>query len=240
MRHAGGLRIDHVMGLMRLWMVPHGAEPADGAFLAYPFDDLLRLVALESHRHHAVVIGEDLGTIPQELRARLSAAGIAGMDVLWFQRQHGAFLPPSQWRSDAVAMTTTHDLPTVAGWWSGTDLEVRRDIGSAREGEVEERVRDRTSLWRAFSDEGVVQSEAPPAEQTRSVVDAALKFVARAPAPLVLAPVEDVLGLVDQPNVPGTIDEHPNWRRRLMPSAADLLEGEAASARANMIAEQRR
>ena len=240
MRHAGGMRIDHVMGLMRLWMIPHGAEPAEGAYLAYPFDDLLRLVALESHRHGAVVIGEDLGTVPPELRARLSAAGIAGMDVLWFQRDGQKFQPPAAWRSDAVAMTTTHDLPTVAGWWSGADIDVRLEIGAGRDGEAEERTRDRGSLWRAFVEEGVGQGEPPTAGQAGAVVDAALKFVARTPAPLVLVPVEDVLGLVDQPNIPGTIDEHPNWRRRLATPAANLFDDDLVGARLKSITEQRR
>jgi 4-alpha-glucanotransferase len=240
MRHAGGLRIDHVMGLMRLWMIPHGAEPSEGAYLAYPFDDLLRLVALESHRHGAVVIGEDLGTVPPELRARLSAAGIAGMDVLWFQRDGQDFLPPAAWRSDAVAMTTTHDLPTVAGWWSGADLAVRREIGAGRDGDEDERTRDRASLWQAFVAQGVEEGEAPPPAGTAAAVDAALKFVARTPAPLALVPVEDILGLVDQPNVPGTIDEHPNWRRRLMTPAANLFDDDVVEARLSSIAVHRR
>ena len=133
LRHAGGVRIDHVMGLTRLWLVPHGASPADGAYLSYPLDDMLRLIALESHRHRAVVIGEDLGTVQPEFRARLARAGIAGMDVLWFQRDGASFTPPTEWRRDAVAMTTTHDLPTVAGWWTGADIATRGAIGLADE-----------------------------------------------------------------------------------------------------------
>jgi 4-alpha-glucanotransferase len=116
MRNAGGLRVDHVMGLSRLWLVPRGAPPGEGAYLLYPFDDLLRLIALESHLHRAIVIGEDLGTVQPEFRRRIADIGIVGMDVLWFQRKDAVFLAPSKWRRDAVAMTSTHDLPTVAGW----------------------------------------------------------------------------------------------------------------------------
>ena len=162
------------------------------------------------------------------------------MDVLWFQRDGQKFQPPAAWRSDAVAMTTTHDLPTVAGWWSGADIDVRLEIGAGRDGEAEERTRDRGSLWRAFVEEGVGQGEPPTAGQAGAVVDAALKFVARTPAPLVLVPVEDVLGLVDQPNIPGTIDEHPNWRRRLATPAANLFDDDLVGARLKSITEQRR
>lgn len=95
MRHAGGVRIDHIMGLQRLWLVPEGASPAEGAYLDYPLDDFLHLLALESHRHGAVVIGEDLGTVPRGFRRRLSQAGVAGMDVMWFERNRGSFRSPA-------------------------------------------------------------------------------------------------------------------------------------------------
>ena len=123
LRHAGGVRLDHALGLQRLWVVPEGKPASTGAYLKYPFEDLLRLIALESHRHRAIVIGEDLGTVPTEFRARCRGAGVAGMRVLWFeQTAKGAFRPPARWDKTAVAMTTTHDLPTVAGWWRGTDI----------------------------------------------------------------------------------------------------------------------
>ena len=115
MRHAGGVRIDHAMGFMRLWVTPRGARPSEGAYLAYPLDDLLRLTALESHRHRAVVIGEDLGTVPEGFRDRLSQSGIYGMSILWFERNASRFKPPRRWPAETVAMTSTHDLPTVAG-----------------------------------------------------------------------------------------------------------------------------
>ena len=239
MRHAGGVRIDHIMGLQRLWLVPEGAPPSEGAYLTYPLDDLLRLLALESHRHGAVVIGEDLGTVPRGFRRRLSDAGIAGMDVMWFERNRGSFRTPARWRRDAVSMTTTHDLPTVAGWWRGADIEVRGELGLSAPNETEERQRDRRRLWRAFTTATVAEGSAPASEDPAPVVDAALAFVASSPAPLMLAPLEDLLGLAEQPNLPGTIDQHPNWRRRLEPQAGKLFDDPAVAARAAAITARR-
>lgn len=244
--NAGGVRIDHVMGLMRLWLIPQGAAPTDGAYLAYPFEDLLRLLALESHRHDAIVIGEDLGTVPPGFRARLRRAGIAGLDVLWFERTRLAFRRPSRWRKEAVATTTTHDLPTVAGWWSGEDIRTRLALGLGAPGDEEARAQDRPRLWRAFVEAGVVEAsvveasvveagvvgdEPPPPEHPQAAVDAALAYVAQSPSSLMLAPVEDLLALAPQPNLPGTVDEHPNWRRRLPPLARDLFEAPEVRAR---------
>ncbi|HEY4164715.1 MAG TPA: 4-alpha-glucanotransferase, partial [Dongiaceae bacterium] len=119
---AGGIRIDHILGLQRLWVVPDDADPAAGAYIRYPMADLLRLVALEAHRAGAMVLGEDLGTVPEGFRDRLSEFDIKGMQLLWFERDGRQFRPPKRWRQSAVAMTTTHDLPTVAGWWMGKDI----------------------------------------------------------------------------------------------------------------------
>jgi 4-alpha-glucanotransferase len=233
MRHAGGVRIDHAMGLTRLWLIPHGASAADGAYLTYPIDDLLRLIALESHRHRAIVIGEDLGTVPPEFRGHMTEAGICGMDVLWFEREGSEFKPPGHWRRDAVAMTTTHDLPTVAGWWSGADIATREELGLAPQAQSERDLRagDRTALWRAFANADAAEGAQPERDNAAPAVDAAVRFVAKAAAPLVLIPIEDVLGLGDQPNLPGTIDQHPNWRRRLDAPASSMLDTPQAQPR---------
>ncbi|CAN5895787.1 4-alpha-glucanotransferase [soil metagenome] len=238
--HAGGVRIDHIMGLMRLWLIPRGRPASEGAYLAYPLDDLLRLLTLESRRHHAVVIGEDLGTLPPGFRARLRRAGIAGMDVMWFERTRLNFNKPSRWRSDSVSMTTTHDLPTVAGWWSSEDIRTRRALGLGAAGEEAERDHDRARLWRAFTGAGVAEGAAPGGDRPAAAVDAALGYVAQAPSPLMLAPLEDLLGLVEQPNLPGTIDEHPNWRRRVEPPAGEIFAAPQVQARAAIIAKYRK
>jgi 4-alpha-glucanotransferase len=239
MRHAGGVRIDHAMGLMRLWLVPRGGSPRDGAYLSYPLDDLLRLLALESHRYRAVVIGEDLGTVPRQFRARCREAGIAGMDVLWFERDGGRFLRPDEWRDDAVAMTTTHDLPTVAGWWRGADLELRRGLGTASEAELTRRPAERAALWQAFTETGATAGPMPAVHDTDGVVDAAIGFVGRARGPLAIVALEDILGSVEQPNLPGTFDQHPNWRRRFDLPADQLLAQPAAERRLRRLNERR-
>jgi 4-alpha-glucanotransferase len=239
MRHAGGIRLDHAMGLNRLWLVPRGGSAKDGAYLAYPLDDLMRLLALESQRHRAVVIGEDLGTVPGHFRTRCREAGIAGMDVLWFQRNRERFLRPDEWRDDAVAMTTTHDLPTVAGWWRSADLELRRSLGAVSDDEAARRPHERIRLWRAFTDAGIGPQAMPSSDDTDPVVDAAVGFVARAAGPLAIVPLEDIMGIAEQPNLPGTVDQHPNWRRRFGLPADQLLNQPAARRRLRRLNERR-
>jgi 4-alpha-glucanotransferase len=228
--HCGGVRIDHVLGLARLWMVPDGASSAEGGYLRYPMEDLLRLIALESHRHRAIVIGEDLGTVPAGFDTRIASAGLLGIRVLYFETDGGHFRPPSAWSNQAIATTTTHDLPTVAGWWTGRDLAWRERLDLLAVGETLEaaqahRADERNAMWQAFHHAGVTNAWLPghaTAADAEAVVDAALGYVALTPAPLALIPIEDALGLVEQPNLPGTVETHPNWRRRL-PAVADEL-----------------
>lgn len=245
MRHAGGIRVDHAMGLARLWLVPEGASPADGAYLNYPVVDLLRLLALESVRHNVVVIGEDLGTVPEGFHEMLEQSGVHGMRVLWFERDgQSGFVPPRAWGNTAVAMTSTHDLPTIAGWWKGTDIDVRHEHGRLGEGVDPEAVRaeraqDRPKLWDALHRERLVEGSLPEPDETAAVVDAALRFVAKTEVPLSLIPLEDLLGQVEQPNLPGTVTEHPNWRRRLPLPADKVLDRADVSKRVEAIAVER-
>jgi 4-alpha-glucanotransferase len=336
--HAGGVRIDHILGLRRLWLVPDGSSARDGAYLHYPFEDLMRLIALESWRHRAIVIGEDLGTVPPGMRERLAENALLGIQVLWFERravknksggkvdepardsvvaataaehtrasreaavpaQSGSnaealraipdarataaaageagggvsassqpepastatasstsgasspplaqdkaqasddrntpplelFIEPAKWSAHAVATTTTHDLPTVKGWWAGDDIDWRDRIGQtvrpadSSEDPVArahvERVRDRGLLWAAFQQAGLAPADTPPPEE--APVDEALAFITMTAAPLVIYPLEDLLGLAEQPNLPGSIDEHPNWRRRIAAPLDTLIE----------------
>ncbi|WP_439578542.1 4-alpha-glucanotransferase [Elioraea sp.] len=221
LRHAGGVRIDHVMGLARLWLIPPGATAREGVYVRYPLDDLLRLIALESWEHRAIVIGEDLGTLPEGFRDRLEAAEVLGMRVLWFERDGaGVFTDPARWSRRAVAMTTTHDLPTVVGWWQGRDIDWRRRLdrfpdAASADAEEAARDRDRAALWQAMCRSGAA-SGAPPGEaDAASVADAAIRHVGSAASVLTLLPLEDACALAEQPNLPGTVDGHPNWRRRL-------------------------
>jgi len=240
--HAGGVRIDHVLGLKRLWLVPHGHGATEGAYVRYPIGDMLRLLAIESHRNRAVVIGEDLGTVPSDFRQRIGDAGVLGIRVLWFERAADrGFIAPRHWSPEAMATTSTHDVPTVAGWWSGRDIEWRARAGLAEPGvdEIAERAVDRDRLWRALCASGAAQdaggspdeNRPPSPEDVTPVAIAAAGHVARAPAPLVIVPAEDLLALPEQPNLPGPTDAlHPNWRRRLPDSAAVLFDGPVAQA----------
>ncbi|MBI1179744.1 MAG: 4-alpha-glucanotransferase, partial [Alphaproteobacteria bacterium] len=244
-RHAGGIRIDHAMGLRRLWVVPHGAGATEGAYLRYPEADMFRLLCLESWRNRAVVVGEDLGTVPEGFRDVLDARAVMGMRVLWFERDGaGRFIPPDRWSSHAAAMTSTHDLPTVAGWWRGRDIDWTWSLGrmsrfAAEASEREERAAHRRQLWDACVDAGVAWGLEPAAEDTGPVVDAALSYVSRTPAPLAILPMEDLLGLEEQPNLPGTIDEHPNWRRRLPACSEALFKDPAVAARIGRLEKSR-
>jgi 4-alpha-glucanotransferase len=243
-QHAGGVRIDHAMGLTRLWLVPEGASPAEGAYLTYPCTDLLRLIRLESHRHRAIVIAEDLGTVPDGFQDNLANSGINGMRVLWFERdEDGAFRPPSAWSVEAAAMTSTHDLPTVAGWWRGTDIETRHRLTRASRPDVEskeqnQRAADRGMMWDALRSAEVAQGTASAAS-VDGVVDAAIRFVAETPSELAFIPFEDMLGQADQPNLPGTVAEHPNWRRRYPGEASSMWDRPEVARRARLLTKER-
>jgi 4-alpha-glucanotransferase len=218
LRHAGGLRIDHALGLGRLWVIPDGAPADQGAYLRYPIEDLLSLIALESRRAGAVVIAEDLGVVPEGLRERLTERGLLGMRVLPFEREaDGAFKSPAEYDPLAVAMTSTHDLSPVAGWWRGRDIAWREQLAEPgnRKAERAARDQDRRAFWDTAREAGVAKAPPPGAGEPQAVVDAALAFVAETPCELALFPMEDLIGLEDAPNLPGVVEVHPNWRRRL-------------------------
>ncbi len=223
--HAGGIRIDHAFGLRRLWVVPEGASATEGAYLDMPFDDMMRIVAMESQRAKAIVIGEDLGTVPDGFREAMDARAMLGMRVLWFERDADGFVPAAQWSPDSVAMTGTHDLATIAGWWSGRDIDWTWDLGRKSDAVDEPadraaRAEDCAALWSAFG----TDTEQPAPDDTAPVVDAAIGHVAGTPCALAIVPIEDLAGLIEQPNLPGTIDEHPNWRRRMPDTTEALLQ----------------
>lgn len=245
--HAGGMRIDHVMGLMRLWVMPEGADPEEGAYLNYPFDDLLRLLTLEAWRHKAVILGEDLGTVPSGLREKLAARHILGMRVLLFEQDDNArFKPAREWPKDALATTTTHDLPTLGGWWRGQDIDWRIRAGQNSEAErqkqIAERDRERSGLNEALRPYAPDSADVPPGEllDAESAIRAGACFIGHTPAPLVLLPLEDALGLEEQPNLPGIVETHPNWRRRYPGDSATLLDHPDSSRRLRCLADARR
>ncbi|HYD63306.1 MAG TPA: 4-alpha-glucanotransferase [Noviherbaspirillum sp.] len=242
--YAGGARIDHVLGLNRLWLVPSGASPEHGAYLQYPLHDLLRLIALESWRNRAIVIGEDLGTVPEGFDTLLSDAGLLGIRVLLFQQHGGRFFRPDEWPGHAIATTTTHDLPTIAGWWQERDIDWRKKLDLLMPGQTEgdarqERVHERAALWRAMSEAGCAHGPMPAREDGVPAVDAATRFISATPAPLAMLQIEDALALTEAPNLPGTIDTHPNWRRRLAQPVDKVLEDDAVKQRLAVMKQSR-
>ena len=240
--HAGGIRIDHAMGLQRLWVIPDGGTAADGAYLTYPVDDMLRVLAIESHAARAIVIGEDLGTVPDGFRPRMEARGMLGMKVMPFEMWGDRLMPPDHYPQQAAAMTGTHDLPTMAGWWMAREMDWNEKLGRGRpdhDANRRERAAQRSGWWQSFQEAGVAEGPQPADDDPAVVVDAAIGFVGQTPCDLVILPMEDVLGLIEQPNLPGTIDEHPNWRRRMPGDTAACLSAEPAATHLTTIREAR-
>ena len=225
MHGAGALRIDHVVGLMRQFWVPATMTPAEGAYVTCPVDDLLAILALESERNRCLVVGEDLGTVPEEMREALRAHGVLSHRVLYFERHwhhDQSFKRPAELPAQALVTVSTHDLPTFAGYWTGHDLEVRESLGllSGEVLEEQRRVRevDRARLLDVLAQEGLVseyESRSGTESDPEALGLAAQRYVARSACLLMSVQMEDVLGVRDQANLPGTVTEHPNWRRRL-------------------------
>ena len=228
MRHAGALRIDHVMELTRLFWIPDGAKGGDGAYVSYPLDDLLGHLARESQAQRCMVIGEDLGTVPEGLRDKLAAADILSYRVLWFEREGLAFKSPATYPARAVACVTTHDLPTLAGWWLGADIAERESLKQiAVEAASHQRVvrrEEKEVLSRALLDAGLLPRlpdfDLPMSDDFAA---AAIEWVGQSPTHFVLAQADDLAGETIATNLPGTDRERPNWRRRLTPDVDQLF-----------------
>jgi 4-alpha-glucanotransferase len=254
MRHAGVLRIDHVMALDRLYWIPAGMPATAGAYVGYPFDALLRLVALESRRQRCAVIGEDLGTVPEGFRERMQAANVLSYRIARFERRSdGGYMSPAQYPPLAAAAAATHDMATLKGFWLGRDIAWRRALGlypdpQAEANEAAERDRDRRLLLDALAREGLIAperfAEFLPAERepvyTATLGEAILAYLARSRSRLMLVQLEDIAGEDEQANFPGTSDEHPNWRRRMHRPLEDLLAGDLRRVAALIAAERRR
>src|SRR5581483_11751098 len=218
----GGLRVDHVMGLFRLWWIPGGSRPADGGYVRYPADALLDIVALESHRAGAVVVGEDLGTVEAGVREAMSERAMLSYRLLWFEDDD-----PSDWPQTAVAAVTTHDLPTVAGLWDGSDLHSQRRLGLEPNEAATEAIRRRLAAA------GRLPAEAEPA----AVVIAAHQLLARAPSVLLTATLDDAVAEPERPNMPGADDQRPNWCLALPVTVEGLEQHALARQVASTLAE---
>lgn len=249
MHGAGALRIDHVMGLMRLFWIPEGHTARSGSYVHYAVDEMLAIVALESQRNHCMVIGEDLGTVAPEMREAMAQRDLLSYRLMYFERDDTGFIPPEKYPAGALVAVSTHDLATFNGWWNGEDLRVRLAQGlypapDIFEQQLVDRSKERAELLRALKQAGLITHDAmaafafcssPPAE----LVNAVHGFLAATPCSLLVVQPEDFLGVVDQANMPGTTTEQPNWRRKLPIDLGAAAWDEALAAMGRSLGAQR-
>ncbi|VAX31178.1 4-alpha-glucanotransferase (amylomaltase) [hydrothermal vent metagenome] len=227
MKHAGAIRIDHALGLFRLYWIPPGIRSQDGVYIRYPSEDLLRIIALESMRNHVVVIAEDLGTVGKEVRKTLKRFGMLSYRLFYYERDRSTreYLPPQAYPEMAVTSITTHDLPTISGFWIGRDIEVRKALNlypddKAWLRDLTNRQADRQRLLRALRRAGVLPQgmstdpDRVPA-MTEELCLAVYRYLAMTPSKLLTVNLDDIIGTADQQNLPSTVNEYPNWRRKV-------------------------
>lgn len=238
MQFAGALRIDHIMALQRTFWVPQGMNGQQGVYVRYPMDDLIGIVCLESVRNRCVVIGEDLGTVPNEIRESMRRSDILSYKVLYFMKRYegdGSFISPSEYEQQALVTATTHDLPTVRGYVDSQDLKVREPLGLYSEncsfvGETAAREADIARLKNMLEQNGFPELSA----------ESVHRFLARTPSCMQAIQLEDLLGELDQMNLPGTVTEHPNWRRRLSESLESIFSSEEYRRQLEAVGRERR
>lgn len=251
MRHAGALRIDHVMGLARLFWVPSGSQATEGAYVRYPLDDLLGILALESQRNRCLVVGEDLGTVPEILRERLPPAGVLSYRLFYFETApDGAFRAPEDYPSQALVALSTHDLPTMRGYWEGRDIAQRSQLGlypneDMAQKQAERRAKDRGRMLDALrkaglQPEGVSMEGKDEPESTAALSLAMHRYLARSPAKIMMVQLEDVVGGRDQPNLPGSRENYPSWQRKLSIGLEDFYAQPNFQAIARTLCQERR
>jgi 4-alpha-glucanotransferase len=224
-RHAGAVRLDHALSLTRLYLIPKGHRTTDGAYVAYPLSELLDIISDVSDKHRVTIIGEDLGTVPRGFRETIRARGIQGYRVLIFERTEAGFRPPRDYDRSALACIGTHDLPTFAAWWRGSDIDDRQRLGilSAEEAASARasRMTERAEIVSLLATEGLLSSGRSPS-QPEAIAVPIHELLARTPCRLAAVQLEDLVGFEGCMNIPGTIDEHPNWRQRL-PTALEEI-----------------
>ncbi|OHU99112.1 4-alpha-glucanotransferase [Mycobacterium talmoniae] len=242
-RHAGGLRIDHIIGLFRLWWIPDGAAPAHGTYVRYDHEAMIGIVALEAHRAGALVVGEDLGTVQPWVRDYLAERGVLGTSILWFERDRdGAPLPAERWREDCLSSVTTHDLPPTAGYLAADHVRLRARLGLLTRPVEEELAADRAdrAAWMAeLRRVGLLGAHTDPERDPEDTVLALHQYLGRTPSRLLGVALTDAVGDRRTQNQPGTTDEYPNWRIPLAgpDGTALLLEDVFTDPRAAALAE---
>jgi 4-alpha-glucanotransferase len=230
MRNCGALRLDHVMALFRQWWVPRGFKSVDGGYVHYPLEDLLGVVALESLRNQCLVVGEDLGVVPDEIRRALPQFGVYHYKVVMFEQKQGEFVAPADYVRPALATVTTHDLPTLRGWWTGHDIDLWEKLGFYADDTVgvqarEERAQERERLLRALHREGLwpAISGAQAPAYSAELAQAIHQFLGKTASALVTVQLEDMIGILEPVNIPGTSREYSNWTRRMTQSAREIF-----------------
>jgi 4-alpha-glucanotransferase len=214
LRHAGGLRIDHVMGLFRLFWIPEGKDPGDGAYVRYAEDELLAILALESVRAKAYIVGEDLGTVDENFRQRLKDSRVLSYRLIWFEN-----VPPARFPKQALAAVTTHDLPTIAGLWTGSDLRAQRELGLNPNEEGMKQIKKGLSAMAGLALETPVDE----------VIRRTYELLGQAPSKIVSATLDDALAVEERPNMPGTTSKQwPNWSLALPKSQEELEQHDLA------------
>jgi (1->4)-alpha-D-glucan 1-alpha-D-glucosylmutase len=227
MHHAGALRIDHIMGLMRLFWVPPNCSPREGTYVSYPFSDLLGILALESQRNCCLIIGEDLGTVPDEVRHALETNKMLSYRILYFEKDwhQGTIKPPADFPYYALCTAGSHDLPTLRGFWQESDLELREQLDlypsdEFRDQQRQIRQQDRLEILAALTRENLIAGEDTDGSHagkdfSSELAQSIQRYLARSGSMLLMVQLEDLLSQTRQMNVPGTIDEYPNWRVKL-------------------------
>ncbi|MBU6298257.1 MAG: 4-alpha-glucanotransferase [Alphaproteobacteria bacterium] len=244
MRRSGALRIDHVMGWQRLFLIPAGEKPAAGAYVRYPIDDLLAVAALESRRHRCMLIGEDLGTVPAGFRERMAAANVLSCRIFAFERDHDRYRRPGEYPQLGSVSAATHDLATLRGFWLGDDITAKARLGLFKSVDEEEsawsnRAREKRELLQALAGEALLPqslSNAEPSDWSPELAKAVHVYLARTQSLLFMVQLDDLAGETSQANLPGSTSEHPNWRRRHARTIADLLTDTATQSEMDAIA----
>ncbi len=234
MRYAGALRIDHALGLFRMFWIPSGSKPSEGVYVQYPWEDMLKIIALESHLNRTVVIAEDLGTITDQARDALRRFQMLSYKLLYFQRNYPdpSFTMPEHYPDHALCTVTTHDLPTLSGFWAGRDIELRNQLSlfSSRENYIatlKDRERDRHLLIDALIAKGILPKGHPvPQDMNTELMTAIYEFLALSRSKLLALSLDDLMGTMDQQNMPGTVEEYPCWIQKTPLLIEDFLRSE--------------
>ncbi|GHZ43490.1 TPA: 4-alpha-glucanotransferase [Vibrio cholerae] len=237
MKHCGALRIDHVLGLLRLWWIPKGENATKGAYIYYPVKDMLAILALESHRHQCSVIGEDLGTVPDEIVELLRDAGVHSYKVFFFEtsKEDGGYVSPAHYAEQSMAALCTHDMPTLRGFWHCDDLKMGREIGlypdeEQLQGLFDDRLKSKQGIldsvaWHGYLPDGVGR-DATQVPMDSYLSEALQLHVAAGSSALLSVQLEDWLEMDKPVNIPGTVNEYPNWRRKLSMNLDEIFARE--------------